>query len=502
MVILMKHIRATNPIFENKSHGSGGGFAVLKNYWEKFDLSLLYMRLNKHSGTPSWLLLFMYVCGLLSNPNSVNNISQKVSESPVLHTITGFTTVTQCALSRFMARVTDWVALGTERLKVFLSHPILKLEPDDVIAVDDTKIEHPYGHKIPFLCWLFDSSEKINVYCMNLVTTLAVKANGLEFPLLWRIWRKTDKVEQKKSKIELVKQMLLHIRQQVGDIPLWVAMDRWFLCKNLFKWLESINFNWVTKAKSNTALFQLTWYDANGKPRFRPVNPRQLLMQVAHRFIGKKNERVSIAIPDIFIKMPEQKVGKRGRVVTKYKYVPIAAIAVTRLPEDVEQRATLQSSDASIAAYHGTHLIISNRHDAPEAALEAYVKRWRIEVFYRAAKQELGLTSCLAQNESSHKAHIEMLFVAETLVRVAMWELHLLNEEDKGDDIIFTHGQVLKGIFTASCRIVSVTQQGIESIQVYFDTTGTLFSRFIRKKWPTFMSLVPWVINHIFESTA
>jgi hypothetical protein len=99
-------------------------------------------------------------------------------------------------------------------------------------------------------------------------------------------------------------------------------------------------------------------------------------------------------------------------------------------------------------------------------------------------------------------AHIEMLFVAETLVRVAMWELHLLNEEDKGDDIIFTHGQVLKGIFTASCRIVSVTQQGIESIQVYFDTTGTLFSRFIRKKWPTFMSLVPWVINHIFEATA
>jgi hypothetical protein len=26
-------------------------------------------------------------------------------------------------------------------------------------------------------------------------------------------------------------------------------MDRWFLCKNLFKWLESINFNWVTKAQ-------------------------------------------------------------------------------------------------------------------------------------------------------------------------------------------------------------------------------------------------------------
>lgn len=50
--------------------------------------------------------------------------------------------------------------------------------------------------------------------------------------------------------------------------------------------------------------------NANGKSRYRPVNPRQLLLQVAHQFIGKKNERVSIAIPDIFIKMPEQKVGQ------------------------------------------------------------------------------------------------------------------------------------------------------------------------------------------------
>jgi len=102
MVILMKQIRTANPIFENKNYGSGGGFAVLKNYWEKFGFSLLYMRLDKHSGTPSWLLLFMYVCGLLSNPNSVNGISQKVSKSPVLHAITGFTAVTQCALSRFI----------------------------------------------------------------------------------------------------------------------------------------------------------------------------------------------------------------------------------------------------------------------------------------------------------------------------------------------------------------------------------------------------------------
>ncbi|WP_199242487.1 hypothetical protein [Desulfosporosinus fructosivorans] len=41
-----------------------------------------------------------------------------------------------------------------------------------------------------------------------------------------------------------------------------------------------------------------------------------------------------------------------------------------------------------VAQYRGAYLIISNRHDAPREALSVYVKRWRIEVFYRAAKQE------------------------------------------------------------------------------------------------------------------
>lgn len=48
------------------------------------------------------------------------------------------------------------------------------------------------------------------------------------------------------------------------------------------------------------------------------------------------------------------------------------------------------------------YLLISNRVDAPEEAARAYTKRWKIEVFYRTAKQNLGLTSCYAQSETAH----------------------------------------------------------------------------------------------------
>lgn len=45
-----------------------------------------------------------------------------------------------------------------------------------------------------------------------------------------------------------------------------------------------------------------------------------------------------------------------------------------------------------------------------------YAKRWRIEVFYRMVKQELGLTNCHSRSEASHFAHMELLFTAETLL--------------------------------------------------------------------------------------
>lgn len=55
-------------------------------------------------------------------------------------------------------------------LKHFVPHMRkLHISEGDLIAFDDTKIEHPYRKKMPFLCWLFDKS---TVYesCINTVS--------------------------------------------------------------------------------------------------------------------------------------------------------------------------------------------------------------------------------------------------------------------------------------------------------------------------------------------
>ena len=474
----------SKPNFENPKYGAGGGLPIIKGIWERFGFSYLFSSIDKHSGMPPWKLVFAYISGLIANSSSVNKIAEYCNDAPVLKEILGGIVPSQSVLSRFFSNQLDWLDCGVNRIKQFCTMPETAISEGDVIALDDTKIEHPYGKKLPFLCWLFDNSDKKHLWCMNLVSTLIVRANGLTTPLFWRIWmqNKDKGAAAKATKLVLAKDMLLSLRT-ITDKRLWVAMDRWFLCKDLFKWLESNDFDWVTKAKRNTALYQLNGYDWNNNPRYSPVNPSQLLAKVYQRLIrtGKPGECVSISIPDIYIKLPKVKQNKNVKLVKKQVYTLIAAVATIRLPEDMDEEQTtidLANPDEKAAHFKGSYLLISNRYDDPEQAVIAYAKRWKIEIFYRNAKQELGLTACHARTREAHEAHIEMLFMAETLLTYANWELN------KDGTITLTHGEMIREIINANHRISLK-----DKLHVYFDTTNTRFTRFFRKFWPKYYDL-------------
>jgi hypothetical protein len=111
---------------------------------------------------------------------------------------------------------------------------------------------------------------------MNLVVLHAVLRNGMEYPLSFKIWRKPAIKEEGPTKLDLAKELLIELRQNVS-CRLWVAMDRWYLCKDFFNFLEQHSFDWVTKAKRNTALFRKEIHPLTGRERFVPVNPRVLI---------------------------------------------------------------------------------------------------------------------------------------------------------------------------------------------------------------------------------
>ncbi|NYC00175.1 hypothetical protein BCM20_000130 [Clostridium beijerinckii] len=62
-------------------------------------------------------------------------------------------------------------------------------------------------------------------------------------------------------------------------------MDICFSCKDLFHWLTSNNFDWITKCKRNAALYKLRGYDWNDNPRYSPVKLAILISIVCQKLI-------------------------------------------------------------------------------------------------------------------------------------------------------------------------------------------------------------------------
>ena len=480
------------PKFDELNQGNGAGSPVLKALWEKFELSLLLTQcgMNKHSGVSAWIIVFAYVIGLVRGCTSVAQMASHACEDKILKLMLSSANVAQYSMSRFFTKNYNWHLFSKKRFDRLQQESETALKDGDTISLDDTKVAHPHGKKIPFLCWLYDSSDKINIWCMNLVATFAVLQNGLEYPIYNRIWRKSENnisdkrnKNDRESKIELAKQMLTDIREFV-NCRLWVAMDRWFLCKELFLWLQERNYDWVTKAKKNTALYRMETEKFSGRIRMVPVKPSTLIMEVFFRLLknADKGAMSAIEIKNIYMKMPREVLNKKGKFVKKQEYVPIAAIAVMKLTEDIEKTdEELEKRINDTATFRNAHLLISNKVDAPEEAVKAYVRRWRIEVFFRTAKQELGLAQCHSTSEAHHNAHIELLFTAETLLSYAKWEL---NDKDKSVEGSFTHGQMVNCFFNAQYSIDVKTKNGITTMQIYFDIDVRCFARLLEKLWP------------------
>jgi hypothetical protein len=483
------------PKFRNLSHGECAGAPILKTLWDRFDFSLLLTQsgMFKRCGTPSWLICFLYVIGLVSNCSSVNQIADLAERDALLRTMFKPWRLAQYTLSRFFSSSFAWRTFGKKRVERLQQEPETCLQESDVVNLDDTHSAHPYAKKLPFLSWLYDHSTKNYVWAMNLVVIQAVLKNGLAYPLFYSVWHKPAFKGEGLTKLDLAKQMLLMLRESV-TCRLWVAMDRWFLCKEFFTFLEDHQFDWVTKAKRNTALFRKVIEPITLRERFVPLNPGMLISEVYPDLTHQASSGlVSIAIPQIYMKRPYQVINKKGKEVTKQRYVRIAAIVAMRLKED-EQPSDLDGikneSDESPATYRGAYLLISNRHDVPREALETYVKRWRIEVFFRTAKQELALEKCHSESEAHHHAHFELLFVTETLLAIAQLEL---NKEKTSDEEGYTHGEMVRGLFHTRCQVHMNNHKGIQRISIECDTKVKRFARLIDHFWPDHYSMRLWL---------
>ena len=91
----------------------------------------------------------------------------------------------------------------------------------------------------------------------------------------------------------------------------------------------------------------------------------------------------------------------------------------------------------------------------------------------------LTIYTCHAQSKAAHEAHIEMIFLTETILNYANWELN------KDGAITLTHGEMIRGVINAKHR----TCIRKNTVQVYFATTCTKFASLFKKFWPNCFNL-------------
>ncbi|MCY0892590.1 MAG: transposase [Acidibacillus sp.] len=236
---------------------------------------------------------------------------------------------------------------------------------------------------------------------------------------------------------------------KASDMPI----VHWYFSKPFLRKCESENFDWVTKAKRNTKLFRRLIETGTGRVRFVPIQPKDLIHEVYPLLKTQTNVNVaSVSCRDIYMQMPIEKLNRKGEIVTKMKYTPIAAVVGWRVKEEsqtTEQTGVLNPDESyeEPAEYKGAYLLISNRHDAPEEVLSAWLRRWNIEILFRTAKQELGMLNCHSPNENHVHAHLTLLFTAETLILYLLWEQRkTAGEED------CTHGEVIRNLLCIRCH--------------------------------------------------
>lgn len=222
-----------------------------------------------------------------------------------------------------------------------------------------------------------------------------------------------------------------------------------------------------------------------------PLTPIMLIREVFKDLTRQATSGLSsIAVPGIYMKRPYTVVNRKGKQVTKQRFVQIAAVVAIRLKEDEQLESDPVQSDGeeSPATYKGAYLLISNRYDVPEEVLLSYVKRWRIEVFFRAAKQELAFEKCHSESEAHHHAHFELLFTTETLLAVALFELN--KEKTSGEG--YTHGEMVRGLFHTRCQVRMKYHQGKQRISIDCDTQVRQFARLIELFWPEHCRMLLW----------
>src|SRR3990170_587318 len=284
----------------------------------------------------------------------------------------------QSSLNRFLTH-SPWNLQRLENKRLELARTRLPAEEGSTgyFIIDDT-INRKTGKHMEEAGYHFDSAQGKAVWGHDIVTTHYVNGET-EYPVRLSLYvkKKTCQKEQRvfKTKIQLAIGQIEAFMPPAGTNVV-VAFDSWFFCRQIVEAVAAKGWDWVTQAESNR-LVCLNGEEANVTALASGLLEKQF------KTVKVKGEEFSLCGFEVWM----SKVGSVKLVVAKEK------------EED------------------GFHFYVSNRLDwSAKQVLLAYKVRQSIDVFYRDAKQNLGLEAYQMRRGRGAIIHWHLVFCAHTLL--------------------------------------------------------------------------------------
>lgn len=359
-----------------------------------------------------WLEISVYITGLITQTNvTATAIAQEVG------------VVSHDKLSRMLKALGCTIEEGA-----ILSVKLIEaLGLKGCLIIDDVLLPKPFAKALAYCGWDWDHSRKINVFGQRLV--FIVWSNGkITIPLLFAFWQKGPKTVKKKKRakaklgrrcklgrkisnysakararrarykarlrVKLRRKRLengVHVRtkNELARCLVWklvragiksefILFDSWYGSKENTALFERLKLKWVSRTKENTKVY------FNGE--FLEV--RQLANTVKkanyhyYDVLGARVRSFQVKVADRFLKLTVIK-DDTSKESGRTKYLITNALWLTNME----------------------HVFW-------------YRRRWAIEVFFRDAKQELGLNKCEARIASVITSHILLVCLTYTFLQL------------------------------------------------------------------------------------
>jgi hypothetical protein len=311
--------------------------------------------------TKALLCVTVYVSGLVA-------LEKKQTQSRIAKTI-GY--VAHDALNR----LADKLPMLCAQMAAGMTTLITGVYETGYIILDDTVVPKPFSRLVAGAYVDYDYTHKRYVRCHRIV--VVIWTNGaIYIPVAFAFWHHRDFVSRYRTKNQIARILIYYVVRH--GIPFsYLTFDNWYASKQNLRFFGKLDIKFVTRLRNNTWVIH-----ENGKHKIQKLTKYE-----CHYYHSLK----------AYVRQFEVKYPRFG--------AGYLAIVKNDKHEEPGKTKYLFTNDSSLT---NTEFVLR------------YRSRWHVEVFFRACKQNFGLTACQAQMMPQVILHVRMVFLAYVLTQLLM----------------------------------------------------------------------------------